>query len=156
MTGSLSTWRRGSLDYAVKDMEETVRRLESTLAKAEEAFTYEQRQLYKRLLRGCQPQAGSSNQGFLHFLGHVLRGKSTHEARRLTLEETQREADEPHEDELEKAFTLVDTLPFSDLKNYYNTALDQGLGEANRVWARREVQVFGRTGKGAPLSTENG
>ena len=131
------------MDSALEDIEETVCRLESTMAKAENVFMYDQRQIYKRLLRQCCSQAKSSTPGLLNFLGHILKGKPTHEARRRMLRETQREAESPG-DELGEALTLIDTLPFRDLKQYYITAQEQGLGEANLVWAKREKQVFRR------------
>ena len=132
------------MDSALEDIEETVCRLESTMAKAENAFMYDQRQIYMRLLRQCCKQAKSSTPGLLNFLGHILKGKPTHEARKRMLLETQSEAEKSPDDELEESLTLIDTLPFCDLKQFYYTALEQGLGEANLVWMKRKKQVFRR------------
>lgn len=141
------------MDSALEDIEETVCKLESTMAKAENVFMYEQRQIYKRLLRQCCSQAKSSTPDFLNFLGRILKGKPASESRRRMLREAQGEADSP-DDELGGSLTLMDTLPFSDLKQYYYTALEQGLKEANLVWTKREKLVFGRVDKSTPLSTE--
>jgi len=130
------------LDSALEDIEETVRRLESTMAKAENVFMYEQRQIYKRLLRQCSSQVEPSSPGLLNFLGHILKGKTAYEARKRMLRETQSEAAKSPDDELEESLTLMNTLPFCDLKKFYYTALEQGLGEANLVWMKRKKQVF--------------
>ena len=80
-----------------------------------------------------------------------MQGKPTSEARKYLRQEKLNEENRSLEDEVKKGYTLVDTLPFSDLKNYYYTALEQGLEETNLIWMRRETRAFRNTFKSSPL-----
>ena len=140
------------MDSVLEDIKETIDKLDSTMAKAEPIFDAEQREIYRRLLRhNFSPSAKVSIPGFLNFLSRIIQGKPTSEARKYLRQETQDEENRSLEDEVQKGYTLVDTLLFSDLKNYYYTALEHGLEETNLMWMRRERRAFRNMFKGSPL-----
>jgi len=144
------------LDSALEDIQETIDKLESTMAKAENIFNVEQRKIYKKLLRqNCSPSAKVFTPGFLHFLSLILKGKPTSKDRRYLHKETQDEENRSLEEDIQKGFSLIDNLPFGDLKHYYYTVLEQGLKEANLMWMKREKQAFWQSFKGPTLRVEN-
>ena len=143
------------MDSVLEDIKETIDKLDSTMTKAKPIFDAEQREIYKRLLRhNFSPSTKVSKPGFLNFLSLIIQGKPTSEARKYLRQETQDEENRYLEDEVQKGYTLVDTLPFSDLKNYYYTALEHGLEETNLMWMRRERRAFRNTFKSSPLRVE--
>jgi len=143
------------LDSVLEDIKETIDKLDSTLSKASPIFDAEQREIYKRLLRhNFSPSTKGSKPGFLHFLSLIMQGKPTSEARKNMRQKTQDEETRSLEDEIQKGHTLLDTLPFSDIKNYYYTALEQGLEETNLMWMRRERLAFRNRFKDTPLRVE--
>lgn len=143
------------MDSVLEDIKETMGKLESTMVKADAIFDSEQRETYKRLLRSnFLPHAKVSTPGFLRNLSLILRGKPTSETRKHLRQETQDEDNRSLEEHIKNGSTLVDTLPFSDLKDYYFMALEQGLEEANLLWMRRERLAFREVFKGTPLRVE--
>jgi hypothetical protein len=143
------------LDSALEDINKTIDKLESTMVKAETVFGLEQRKIYKRLLnQNCSPSGKVFTSGFIYFISNILKGKSTSEARRYLRQETQDKENGSLEDEIQKGFSLIDSLPFGYLKHYYYTVLEQGLKEANLIWMKRETQSFGQAFKSTPLRVE--
>jgi len=143
------------LDSALEDIKETKDKLESTMAKAENILDAEQRTIYKRLVRqNFSPSAKVFTPRLLHYLSLILKGKPTSEARKYMHQETQDEENGSLEDELQKGFSLIDNLPFGDLKHYYYSVLEQGLKEANLMWMKREKQAFWRAFQRSPLQME--
>lgn len=143
------------MDSVLEDIKETMGKLESTMAKADAIFDAEQRETYKRLLRSnFSPHTKVFTPGFLHYLSLILHGKPMSETRKHLRRETQDEENRSLEEHIKNGSTLVDTLPFSDLKDYYSTALEQGLEEANLLWMRRGRLAFGKVFKGTPLRVE--
>ena len=141
------------MDFVLEDIKKTVENLESTILRADNIFEMEQRKVYKRLIKynSSSPSKGSTP-GFLQAIGNILQGKKSSEAKRLR-QETQKGEDSHIEHELEKGFSLIDTLPFQDLKDYYYATLEHGLSEANLMWAKRD-KVFAYAFKDSNLKAK--